>query len=126
MKRSRTTIRKEYETFVKAFESVCKVLDWKVQFKQDIDRLLQVVIDGCVYNVAPQQNDSPEHPVYYLSVMVQYSGNRHEPPSEDEKSLAQGFREPRRAIVALIDAHWQLKREWAIEQDWIPEDEQER
>lgn len=126
MRRQRTIILKEYEPFVKAFESTCKVLHWHVRFKQDIDRILHVVLDGCVYYVAPQQNDSPESPLYYLSVLVQYHGNRDEPPSEDESSLAEGFRQPRRVIRALIDAHWQQKRQWALEQDWLPEDEQEQ
>lgn len=126
MRRSRTTILKEYETLVKAFENSCKVLGWKLQFKQDVDRLLQVILDGCVYNVAPQQNDSPERPLYYLSVMVQYPGNRHEPPSEDEKIIAEGFYNPRRIIATLIDTHWSEKRQGALESDWVEEDEKDQ
>ncbi len=125
MIRQRTTILKEYEPFITAFENVCKVLGWQVKFKQDIDRMLQVVIDGCQYVMAPQTNDSPEQPLYYLSVMVQYHGNRDEPPSEDEKVLGESFRNPRRAVTTLVDAHWSQKRQWALEQDWLPSDEQE-
>lgn len=87
--------------------------------------MLQVTIDNVVYNLAPQANDSPEQRLYYLSVMVQYPGNRHEPPSEDEKNLSEGFRDPRKAITALVDAHWKLKRQWGLEQDWLPEDEKD-
>lgn len=126
MKRQRTTILKEYEALVTAFESVCKVLGWPVTFKQDTDRLLYVDIDGCIYFVAPQANDSPEHPIYYVSVLVQHPGNREEPPSEDEKIIAEGFRNSRTIIPALVDAHWSQKRQWALEQDWIPEDEIEQ
>lgn len=116
MKRSRTTILKEYEPFVKAFERACKRIHWKVQVKQEIDRLLQVVIDGCVYNVAPQSNDSLEHPVYYLSVMVTYRGNRDEPDSDDEKSLAQGFRKPQQIVTTLLGVHFRWLRDQ--EQDY--------
>lgn len=126
MKRQRTTILKEYESLVTSFEKVCNVLCWSVKFKQDIDRMLQVVIDGCIYYVAPQTNDAPEHPVYYLSVMVHYPATREEPPSEDEKVIAEGFRKPRAIISALVDAHWAEKRQWALEQDWLSEDEQEQ
>ena len=124
MVRQKIKILSEYESLVKALELVCKTLGWKVKFKQEDERLLQVELDGCAYNVAPQANDSPESPVYYLSVMVQYPGNRDEPPSEDEKTIAESFRDPRKIITTLIDAHWSEKRHWALEQDYLPQDEE--
>jgi hypothetical protein len=106
----------QYERLVEDVRNACKSLGWKLEVKQDIDEMLYLVLDDCDYFVAPSMVHREDKPAYYLGAMVPNHGTRWEPPSCDDVTVSKQDQErPESHLSALLDAHFQIRKDWAMQ-----------
>ncbi len=115
-------MNEQYKEVDKHLKLVCESLRWPYKENPEISETYDLgegsvfgfSIDNVDYLIAIDPNAEDEG--YYASVLVQYHGNRYEPPSEDEKVLpGDNTKEPSGLISRILDAHWSLRKQWALE-----------
>jgi len=116
-------MKTKYRKLVANLRKACKLLKWKFSTDTDIidrwgiDDGVAFTIDGVEYFAS-----SVDGQRYYGAIVVQYHGNREEPPSEDEQVLkGDAVSRPEFLVMRFIDAHWLVRRQWTNEA-LIPEE----
>lgn len=108
---------KKYKQLTRQLRRACKYLKWEFSLWTDvinrcsIDDGVAFTIDKVEYFVSTIDDKE-----YYAAVMVQYHGSRDEPPSEDEQVLkGPNVTHPESLVIRILDAHWQVRRQWTME-----------
>ncbi len=113
-------ISEKYKRLALYVELACKSLGWNVEVKQEEDDLIFFVIDDIRYFVSRSGRTGQNS---YLGVMVPFHGSQDEPPGEDERLIETTNQTPEALLPGfLLDTHWKLRKQWAMESCYQPED----
>jgi|SRR5579862_2008404 len=113
----------KYKKLIENLQKACEFLGWEFSLdtnlidRADVEDGIAFTIDKIEYMVATNGAG------YYTSFMVQYHGNRDEPPSEDEQAIdGDNVTHADSLVSRILQAHWQVRFQWVME-SLVPEEQ---